>query len=79
MTTEIRVNGQTISCYSRRTRGLPQTGITKAEIVEHYHQVAPRMLPHIRGRPVSIQRFPGPEGSRPILPEGHAIAFPGLD
>jgi bifunctional non-homologous end joining protein LigD len=39
-----------------------ETGITKGEIVEHYRLVARRMLPHIRGRPVMMQRFPGASG-----------------
>lgn len=50
--------------------------ITKGEIVEHYHRVAHRMLPHLRGRPVSIQRFPGPEGSPPIYQKAIPSHFP---
>src|SRR5688500_2810126 len=34
----------------------PDSGITKGEVVEHYRSVASRMLPHLRGRPVSMQR-----------------------
>jgi bifunctional non-homologous end joining protein LigD len=34
----------------------PDDGITKGEIVEHYARVAPFALPHLRGRPVSMQR-----------------------
>lgn len=37
----------------------PDSGVTKGELVEHYRTVADRMLPHLRGRPVSMQRFPG--------------------
>ncbi len=37
----------------------PDAGITKREVVEHYLRVAPRMLPHMRGRPVSMQRVQG--------------------
>jgi bifunctional non-homologous end joining protein LigD len=33
-------------------------GITKGELVSYYEQVAPWMLPHVRGRPISMQRFP---------------------
>lgn len=36
----------------------PDAGVTKGELVEHYRSVADRMLPHLRGRPVSMQRFP---------------------
>ena len=34
----------------------PDDGITKAQVVEHYARVAPYALPHVRGRPVSMQR-----------------------
>lgn len=34
----------------------PDDGVTKAEIVEHYARVAPVMLPHLKGRPISMQR-----------------------
>ena len=37
-------------------------GITKAELVEYYRNVAPLMLPHIEGRFLSMFRFP--EGVR---------------
>jgi bifunctional non-homologous end joining protein LigD len=50
--------------------------IAKVEIVEHYARVAPLMLPHVRGRPVSIQRFPGPPGSRPIYQKAIPSHFP---
>jgi bifunctional non-homologous end joining protein LigD len=34
----------------------PAVGVTKGELVEHYRTVASRMLPFLRGRPVSMQR-----------------------
>ncbi|WP_295542782.1 DNA ligase D [uncultured Pseudacidovorax sp.] len=34
------------------------SGATKGEIVAYYAQVAPLMLPHLRGRPVSLVRAP---------------------
>ena len=36
------------------------SGITKLELVRYYESIAERMLPHLRGRPVSLVR--GPEG-----------------
>jgi bifunctional non-homologous end joining protein LigD len=34
-------------------------GITKADLAEYYRDVAPAMLPHVRDRPISMQRFNG--------------------
>lgn len=36
----------------------PADGITKAELAAYYDAVAPAMLPHLRGRPVTLERFP---------------------
>jgi bifunctional non-homologous end joining protein LigD len=36
----------------------PQPPITKGEIVEYYRRAAPAMLPHLKGRPLMLQRLP---------------------
>ncbi|HXV80558.1 MAG TPA: non-homologous end-joining DNA ligase [Candidatus Binatia bacterium] len=36
----------------------PDCGITKGEIVDYYDRVAETMLPHVRGRIVTMRRFP---------------------
>jgi bifunctional non-homologous end joining protein LigD len=36
----------------------PDAGITKADLADHYEGVSEWMLPHVKGRPVSMQRFP---------------------
>ena len=35
----------------------PDEGITKGELADYYEAVAPVMVPHIRGRPVTMERF----------------------
>jgi bifunctional non-homologous end joining protein LigD len=42
----------------------PQTGFTKAEVIEYYHQVAELLLPHLSDRPLTRKRWPdGTEAS----------------
>jgi len=36
----------------------PESGITKGEIAEYYGRIADTMLPHVRGRCVSMHRWP---------------------
>jgi bifunctional non-homologous end joining protein LigD len=36
----------------------PDAGFTKAEIIDYYARVAPAMLTHVAGRPVTFRRFP---------------------
>ena len=35
----------------------PEDGITKADLAAYFRDVAPAMLPHVRDRPLSLQRF----------------------
>ncbi len=41
----------------------PDVGITKRDLAEYYVKIAPRLLPHVAGRPISMMRCPGGEGS----------------
>ena len=43
----------------------PDDGITKAEVLRYYLQVAPLVLPHIRGRPVTLKAWPHGIAGRP--------------
>jgi bifunctional non-homologous end joining protein LigD len=36
----------------------PRDGITKREIWDYYTAIAPLMLPHLAGRPLTLQRYP---------------------
>src|SRR3954471_21607034 len=41
----------------------PQAGFTKGHVVDYYTRVAPAVLPHLRGRPLTLKRYPdGVEG-----------------
>ena len=36
----------------------PEVGRTKGDLVSYYERIAPRLLPHVIGRPLSIRRYP---------------------
>jgi len=41
----------------------PETGTTKAEVIDYYTRMAPVLLPHMAGRPLTVKRYPnGVEG-----------------
>lgn len=56
MTDVLRVGGHEIKITHGDRVVFPDDGVTKAQMVEHYARVAGAMLPHLRGRPVSMQR-----------------------
>ena len=36
----------------------PEIGRTKGDVVAYYERIAPRLLPHVVERPLSIRRYP---------------------
>lgn len=42
----------------------PESGFSKGELIDYYHRVAPTLLPHLDGRPVSLKRFPDGTGEQ---------------
>jgi bifunctional non-homologous end joining protein LigD len=54
----------------------PEDGITKAELAAYYRDVAPAMLPHVRGRPANLQRFPGGIGEAGFFQQEMPAHFP---
>src|SRR5262245_56514670 len=41
----------------------PEAGVTKADVIDYYIRVAPVLMPHLRGRAVTLKRYPnGVEG-----------------
>jgi bifunctional non-homologous end joining protein LigD len=57
----------------------PSSGLKKLDLVRYYESVAERMLPHLRGRPVSLVRGPnGITGELFFQKHGDKLAIPGI-
>ena len=54
----------------------PEDGITKGELADYYDAIAPVMLPHLRGRPVTMERFPSGIGHQGFLQKDVSKGFP---
>jgi bifunctional non-homologous end joining protein LigD len=54
----VRVDGRTLTLTNLGKVLYPETGFTKAEVLDYYQRVAPMLLPHIAGRPVTLKRYP---------------------
>jgi bifunctional non-homologous end joining protein LigD len=55
----------------------PGDGITKGELAAYYEGVAPIILPHLRGRPITMERYPGGIGRPGFLQKDVSRGFPG--
>jgi bifunctional non-homologous end joining protein LigD len=54
----------------------PEDGITKGDLASYYEAVAPVMLPHIRRRPVTMERYPSGIGEKGFMQKDVAKGFP---
>ncbi len=54
----------------------PDDGITKGELADYYQRIAPRMIPHVRDRPLHMNRFPGGIQWNPIQQKRVPDSFP---
>jgi bifunctional non-homologous end joining protein LigD len=54
----------------------PADGITKGDLAEYYRMIAPLMLPHIVGRPVTLERFHRGIAEKGIFQKNVVKGFP---
>jgi bifunctional non-homologous end joining protein LigD len=54
----------------------PGDGITKGELAAYYEAVAPLMLPHLRGRPVTMERYPAGIANKGFIQKDVVKGFP---
>jgi bifunctional non-homologous end joining protein LigD len=54
----VRVDGREIEISRPEKVLFPDEGITKGELIEYYARIAPWMLPHLRDRPLTLERYP---------------------
>jgi len=54
----------------------PEDGITKGDLAAYYEAVAPVMLPHIKNRPVTMERYPAGIGRKGFWQKDVSKGFP---
>jgi bifunctional non-homologous end joining protein LigD len=54
----VEVDGRELSLTNLDKVMYPATGFTKGEVIDYYARIAPTMLPHISGRPMTLKRYP---------------------
>src|SRR3982074_2723398 len=53
-----RINGTIVAITHPEKVLFPNDGIIKRELVAYYQRIAATMLPHLRGRPIVMERYP---------------------
>jgi bifunctional non-homologous end joining protein LigD len=73
--TTVEVDGRKLQLTNLRKVLYPRAEFTKAAVLDYYARIAPTLLPHIRGRPITLKRYPdGVEG--PHFYDKHCVGRP---
>jgi bifunctional non-homologous end joining protein LigD len=60
---QVRIGRRSIEVSNVTKVMYPETGFTKGDLINYYVRVAPVLLPHLKGRPLTLKRYPnGVEG-----------------
>jgi bifunctional non-homologous end joining protein LigD len=57
-TVAVDVDGRTLRLSNLDKVLYPDVGLTKGEVITYYTAVAPVLLPHLAGRPLTVKRYP---------------------
>jgi bifunctional non-homologous end joining protein LigD len=55
---EVEIDGVTLSLSNLDKVLYPEAGFTKGHVIDYYTRIAPYVLPHLRGRPLTLKRYP---------------------
>ncbi|MEO9171014.1 MAG: ATP-dependent DNA ligase, partial [Candidatus Baltobacteraceae bacterium] len=55
---EVRVASRTLSVSNLDKVLFPRDGYSKGDVIAYYRDVAQWILPHLRERPLTLQRYP---------------------
>ena len=72
----VRVDGREIEISRPEKLLFPDAGITKGELIEYYARIAPRILPHVCDRPLTLERYPNGIDSKRFFQKEASSYFP---
>jgi bifunctional non-homologous end joining protein LigD len=55
---EVEIDGHTLSLSNLDKVLFPAAGFAKGHVIDYYTRVSPALLPHLRGRPLTLKRYP---------------------
>ena len=73
---QIRAGRRTVKVSNRNKVLFPEDGITKGELIDYYVAIAPRMVPLVRDRPLTMERYPDGLTSERIFQKNISPYFP---
>jgi bifunctional non-homologous end joining protein LigD len=72
----VRVDRREIEISRPEKVLFPEDGITKGDLIEYYARIAPRMVPHLRDRPLTLERYPNGINTKRFFQKEVSSYFP---
>jgi len=54
----MEIDGRTIATTNEAKVLYPDAGFTKGQVLDYYRRIAPALVPHLAGRPLTLKRYP---------------------
>jgi bifunctional non-homologous end joining protein LigD len=70
------VEGRRVKLSNLEKVLFPAAGLTKADLIDYYERIAPVMLPHLTGRPLSLERYPDGVEAEGFMQKNASPYFP---
>jgi bifunctional non-homologous end joining protein LigD len=62
--TTVEIEGRQLEVSNLDKILYPETGFTKGQLIDYYVRIAPVLLPHLKGRPLTMKRYPNGANSQ---------------
>ena len=72
----VRIGRQDVTVTRPDKVLFPDDGITKRDLVNYYRTIAPWILPHLAGRPLTLERYPDGIGGHKIIQKSASDYYP---
>ena len=72
------VEGRTLKLSNLDKVLYPDVGFTKGQVIDYYTRIAPVLLPHLAGRPLTLKRYPNGVDGGVLLREAVSLPPPAV-
>ncbi len=74
---EVKISGRRLGLTHLDKVFWPEQGHTKRDLINYYHRVSAFIVPHLKGRPLTLKRYPDGYGSKPFFQKEAPAETPG--
>jgi bifunctional non-homologous end joining protein LigD len=74
---KVEVEGRELKLTNLGKLLFPASGVTKGQIIDYYRRIGPVLLPHLRGRPLTLKRYPNGVDHAPFYQKQAPTHRPG--